>query len=385
MKLIQFTRILDQSSGIGRVASELNNKLTDNGHEVINYCIYKNEEQRFDSSKVFVIPFIYIFEKYLGKWIGKAISVFLFDVLVTFISLFHRNNVKLYNGCGYNNGIQVGHSCHLQALKTKVKNGSYSWIINPLHYVCILREFFVFKILNRQFLVAISQQVKHEYINNYSFPAERIKVIPNGVDISKFKPDQSNKNLKQRLGVPFDKEIFIFVGNEFQRKGLKVILEGLAYCNKENLSMMTLLIISRDNPDEYIKQAKQVGIYEYCNFLGEIKDVSPYFNVSDFAFLMSDYEPFGLVGIEAMASGNILLSTGVDGISDYLVDNVNGYITLRTPEDVSRIVSQCINLESDVKCNMLMNAYTTAQSYSWDKIALQYSEVLEQYKQEYCK
>lgn len=151
MKLIQFTRILDQSSGIGRVASELNTTLKKNGHDVINYCIYKNEKQDFGKGKVIVIPVVYKIEKYLGKWLGKAISVFLFDIITSILSLAHRKDVKLYNGCGYNNGIQVGHSCHLQALKTKVNNGSFSWIINPLHYTCILREFIVFKILKRNF------------------------------------------------------------------------------------------------------------------------------------------------------------------------------------------------------------------------------------------
>lgn len=102
-----------------------------------------------------------------------------------------------------------------------------------MHYTCILREFIVFKILKRQFLVAISQKVKHEFITNYSFPSERIKVIPNGVDVSKFKPEQLNRDLKQRLGIPFDKKIFIFVGNEFQRKGLKIILNGIAHCDKK--------------------------------------------------------------------------------------------------------------------------------------------------------
>lgn len=249
-----------------------------------------------------------------------------------------------------------------------------------MHYTCILREFIVFKILKRQFLVAISQKVKHEFITNYSFPSERIKVIPNGVDVSKFKPEQLNRDLKQRLGIPFDKKIFIFVGNEFQRKGLKIILNGIAHCDKKSLENITLLIISRDNPDEYIKQAKKIGIYDICIFLGEIKDVSPYFNISDFAFLMSDYEPFGLVGIEAMASGNILLSTGVDGIADYLIDGENGYITPRTSEHVTHVVTQCLNLEVDVKNNMLINAYNTAQSYAWDKIALEYSEVISKYK-----
>ncbi|HGN9454688.1 TPA: glycosyltransferase family 4 protein [Klebsiella pneumoniae] len=385
MKLIQFTRILDQSSGIGRVASELNTTLKKNGHDVINYCIYKNEKQDFGKGKVIVIPVVYKIEKYLGKWLGKAISVFLFDIITSILSLAHRKDVKLYNGCGYNNGIQVGHSCHLQALKTKVNNGSFSWIINPLHYTCILREFIVFKILKRHFLVAISQKVKHEFITNYSFPSERIKVIPNGVDVSKFKPEQLNRDLKQRLGIPFDKKIFIFVGNEFQRKGLKIILNGIAHCDKKSLENITLLIISRDNPDEYIKHAKKIGIYDICIFLGEIKDVSPYFNISDFAFLMSDYEPFGLVGIEAMASGNILLSTGVDGIADYLIDGENGYITPRTSEHVTHVVTQCLNLEVDVKNNMLINAYNTAQSYAWDKIALEYSEVISKYKKEYCK
>lgn len=385
MKLIQFTRILEQSSGIGRVASELNNKLAKNGYEIINYCIYKNEKQDFMDGRVIVIPMIYLFEKFLGKWLGKAISVFLFDIFVTLISMYHKNDVKLYNGCGYSNGIQVGHSCHLQALKIKVKSGSYGWIFNPLHYACITREFIAFKLLRRQFLVAISQKVKHEFIANYNVQPDRIKVISNGVDLYKFKPEQNNFIKKQQLGIPQNKIIFIFVGNEFQRKGLKVILDGLALCEKKILSMISVLVIGREKPDDFIKYSKDIGISESCIFLGEIKDVSEYFNVSDFAFLMSDYEPFGLVGIEAMASGNILISTGVDGIADYLLDKKNGFITHREASDIKKTVTLCTTIGQESKSEMIKNSCFTAQSYSWEKISLQYAEVIKQYQCEYHK
>ena len=50
-----------------------------------------------------------------------------------------------------------------------------------------------------------------------------------------------------------------------------------------------------------------------------------------------------------------------------------------------KVIETLSNLEVDVKNNMLINAYNTAQSYAWDKIALEYSEVISKYKKEYCK
>ena len=77
-------------------------------------------------------------------------------------------------------------------------------------------------------IIAISQMVKEDILENYKCPHEKISVVYNGVDLDRFHPGNKNiyrKSIRKQLGIPENSVLILFVGSGFERKGLQFLLQ----------------------------------------------------------------------------------------------------------------------------------------------------------------
>jgi UDP-glucose:(heptosyl)LPS alpha-1,3-glucosyltransferase len=90
----------------------------------------------------------------------------------------------------------------------------------------------VFDPRNTRHVIANSAMVKQEIIEQFAFPAERIHLVPNGVDVVRF---QSGERFKTRaqFGIQDDELLLLFVGSGWERKGLKFLLRAMQALKKE--------------------------------------------------------------------------------------------------------------------------------------------------------
>jgi UDP-glucose:(heptosyl)LPS alpha-1,3-glucosyltransferase len=138
---------------------------------------------------------------------------------------------------------------------------------------------------------------------HYDFPAERIHHIPNGVDLDRFDPGARalyHPALRARLGVPDDRQVALFVGSGFARKGLLYAMRALARLGGET----ELWVVGKDSRTRSFQAtAERLGLGRRVRFVGPQDDVLPWYGAADIAVLPSIYEPFGTVALEAMACG----------------------------------------------------------------------------------
>ena len=163
--------------------------------------------------------------------------------------------------------------------------------------------------------------VKNEILSYYNVDPSKIEVIHNGVEWQEMQRpfDESFRNkilLENELGLPSDVFHFLFIGHNFERKGLGELLQALSLLKDKNFYIS--VIGSDKNSLKYQQKAAELGLSSRVTFFGERKDVLKYYQIADCLVIPSHYDPFANVTIEALAMGLSVISSKYNGASEIL-------------------------------------------------------------------
>ena len=167
-------------------------------------------------------------------------------------------------------------------------------------------------------IIAISNAAKSLLVS-LGVPEERIAVIPLGVDTSFFRTADAGPGLREQLGLE-DSTVVLFVGRMEDVKGVDVLLEAFSLLRKNDDSLCLVLVGGGAQKPRYEALASHLGITSGVRFVGSVtREALPsYLDVADIFVLPSLKEPFGLVGLEAMAKGKPVVASAVGGIPDFV-------------------------------------------------------------------
>ena len=274
--------------------------------------------------------------------------------------------------------VVVVHAVNAENLEIKKAAGQWRWLLNPIHAWVALRDYWMIGHLRYKRYIAVSRRVSQELVKHYNVPESRIRVISNGVDVDRFKPDTSaRRQIREDFGIPQEAPLLLFVGHEFNRKGLAHLIDAMERLGPE----FHLLVVGSDNQAPYRAMAKvSAGRIVYA---GEQKNVERFFAAADAFVFPTSYETFSLVCMEAMASGLAVFATPVGGIEEYLKDGRNGMMITQDGADIAQKV-EAVFQNDTLAAQLRAAARGAAENYSWDNIARQYidllSEILEERK-----
>ncbi len=287
------------------------------------------------------------------------------------IDIIHSNGVESL----FCNVVTM-HSCH-RAWVDHYKSWSIAKnikaILNPVNRVVLQLEKKVVE-KGSKIIISVSEGVKREILRYYNVPEEKIVVISNGVDLEEFKPNrEKRKKIRKKLKIDENEIVLMFSGHEFERKGLRFIIEALPMI-KDNVR---LLVIGRDNPELYKKLAQRLGVLDKIIFAGFVSDITEYYAASDIFVFPTAYEAFSLATLEAVASGLPILATKVNGTEELIMESYNGFFIKRDPKDIAEKINILVE-DENLRKQMSRNARKTAEKYSWDEVARRTLEVYEE-------
>ncbi|OGG02484.1 hypothetical protein A2W14_01640 [Candidatus Gottesmanbacteria bacterium RBG_16_37_8] len=236
---------------------------------------------------------------------------------------------------------------------------------------------------NCDVLVSSTQLEKKDLVDYYKANPEKISVINPGVDHQLFAPGGKNYS-REKLKLPLDKKIILFVGRIDPVKGLNLLLEAIfriTEIDPQFKNNYQVLLIGGDIESRNYWQNK--NIKDIINFL-KVKDLEccikflgsrshsdlPYFySAADLVVLPSVYESFGLVILEAMACGAAVLASKVGGLKYLIKDNING--SLFKSGDIRQLSDKIVTLLKDnpKRQELGLSAYRDSLFYSWEKHA----------------
>lgn len=190
------------------------------------------------------------------------------------------------------------------------------------------------------YLIAPNPWEKKQMISFNLVKPAKIKVIPCGVDLKLFKPMPMAK-AKKFLGLSQDKKFILFVGRIDAIKGIDVLIKAFDYLIRKHLESakdLGLIIIGgevdiniREENQEWQRLRKMVmnmGLQECIAFWGpQRQDLLPFFySAAQALILPSRYESFGMVALEAMACGTIVIASRVGGLPFTIEDGQDGFL-----------------------------------------------------------
>lgn len=251
-------------------------------------------------------------------------------------------------------------------------NSAFVKYANPVVLFRILRERFVFGRVEN--IIAVSKLTLNEVLPLAS-ASTKCHVINNGVNTEKFIPlSQSRRTVgRQKLGFQDNDFLILFVGHEFKRKGLTVLLDALAELPER---AKAVVVGGRgDNLGSYQKLSNELGLRERVCFLGTQVSVWEIYGSCELFVLPSEYETFALVGLEALSCGIPILMPRIGGIPEYLSDGENGFFINSDPSELRRLISKLLD-DTDLYDKLKRGARSSARKHDWAIVAEKYESFL---------
>ena len=223
----------------------------------------------------------------------------------------------------------------------------------------------------------------------YKASANKIVVIPPGVDVCHFYPIPADE-AKMYIGLKPDDHMILFVGRIEPLKGVDTLIQAMSCLELEDSHRVHLAIIGGDpsaSPQEM--SAEMARLQKLCDdlcvgqtvvFLGKRdQDKLPYYySAAELLVMPSHYESFGMVALEAMACGTPVIASEVGGLAYLVRDGETGFtVPDQEPEVLTEKITWLLN-NHELHSTMSARAVEYAQDYAWEKVAKQ---ILNQYEE----
>jgi D-inositol-3-phosphate glycosyltransferase len=222
-------------------------------------------------------------------------------------------------------------------------------------------------------ILAGTGREKRHLTELYGTLPQRIQVVPCGVDLERFQPAAQLES-RARLGFHQPERLILYVGRFDPIKGVDRLLAAAARLRRA-VPLRVVLVGGgeEDAPEVRALRAlcSELSLEDCVTFAGRRShgDLPDYYRAADVLVLPSYYESFGLVVLEALASGTPVVATRVGAVEDIVRNGVNGWVVSdNTPESLAEGVRQV--LEQQGSQRMMADAIrATIEDYDWNFVA----------------
>jgi glycosyltransferase involved in cell wall biosynthesis len=199
---------------------------------------------------------------------------------------------------------------------------------------------------NANLVVTISNYSLAKIQKHYGIEQSKVRIVPNGVDVKKFKPMEDATAVKRQFGLG-NEPCVLFVGSLITRKGLPFLLEAAKIIVKENAD--TKFVIVGDGPlrNQLTVSLESANLSDNFKFLGNLKEdtLSAVYNCAEVFVLPSIQEGQGIVLLEAQASGKPVVAFDIGGVNETVRNGETGLLVKQGSSD--KLADALLHLLSD--------------------------------------
>jgi UDP-glucose:(heptosyl)LPS alpha-1,3-glucosyltransferase len=216
--------------------------------------------------------------------------------------------------------LRAGNGVHAAYLNLRSQSEGFlkrlSFKVNPLHKLLLQIEKEAFEQKSLEAIFTNSHMVKEQISEHYAVDQKKIHVVHNGVQWHEMQGHfdawpQGKSEQCRSLGLDPSLFHFLFVGHNYRRKGLSLLLEALTLLKALPFH---LTVIGKDKNSALFKaEAEKLGLGKKVSFFGPRKDVIAFYQMADALVIPSLYDPFANVTVEALAMGLFVVSSLSNG------------------------------------------------------------------------
>src|SRR3954452_21564670 len=229
---------------------------------------------------------------------------------------------------------------------------------------------------NAGHIVVCSHYMRGHVADVYGLEEERIDVISNGIDPDDLQPVEDLDALRRRFAAP-DERLVLLVGRLVYEKGFQLALEALPGVIRRLGNVRFLVAGSGTHEAELKKQAEKLGLREHGTFMGWIGDdmLHSLYRIADLTVVPSIYEPFGLVALEAMASGCPCIVADTGGLREVVPNRDVGLrFRAESPRSLAHWVARVLS-DDELRDRLVVEASEHVLRFDWADIAQQTAEL----------
>jgi glycogen synthase len=227
-------------------------------------------------------------------------------------------------------------------------------------------------------VITCSHYMRGHVADIYGLEESRITVIPNGIDPLDLQPVDDLDALRARFAAP-EERLVLLVGRLVYEKGFQLALEALPGLIERLGNVRFLVAGSGTHESELQRLAGELGLIEHGTFLGWIGDdvLHSLYRIADLCVVPSIYEPFGLVALEAMASGCPCIVADTGGLREVVPSaDVGLRFRARDSRSLAGMVEKVL-IDEELRERLVSEASEHVLRFDWGDIARQTAGVYE--------
>ncbi len=319
-----------KSGGVERYLELLSAHLADAGHEPVVVCRSHAEPHHAGVEFVRLRPLSLGGAARLWNFAGaveRHVAAADYDLVYALGRTWTHDAIRLGGGC-HATYLELAHDATRTPLERLIRKGERK------QRVQLELERRALAPGNYARVITNSELVKRDAMERHAIPEDKVSVIHNGADTTRFTPalrTGPGRELRASLGWNGDEEVLLFLGTGYGRKGLDLVLEGAARLAPDRPGLRLLVVGFDSAQPRYEARAAELGIRERCAFLGGRTDAEVCFAAADVYALPTRYDPFANSTIEALASGLPTITTRTNGGCEVIDEGVDGSVLCETP------------------------------------------------------
>ena len=255
------------------------------------------------------------------------------------INVLHSHNVRA-NIHARVAGKRAGVPARVSTIHNSVYHYDVPWLNQRLY---ALAERLTLRWCDR--VIAVSEGIAQELRSRYGLPADRITVVPNGVDPERLQARVSREEVRAKAAVPPQATVLLQVGRLTPQKGFDVLFKAVAGIAGRFPDLVVLVVGEGPLRAELEGLARQLQITPAVRFLGHREDVADLLNAADLVTLASRSEGMPYTLLEAMGCGRAVVATRIGGIEEVIKEE--GTALLVPTEDPEALAGAIVELLDD--------------------------------------
>ncbi len=229
-------------------------------------------------------------------------------------------------------------------------------------------------------VVTCSRYMRSHLVTVFGLDARRITAIPNGIDPTALEPVHDDLGaLRARYARPGER-LVLLVGRLVYEKGFHVALDALAPLVKRPVGVRFVVAGTGSAEAELRRQSWRLGMHRHGTFLGWVGDdmLHSLYRIADLCIVPSIYEPFGIVALEAMASGCLCVVADTGGLREVVPGD--GTVGLRFPSRDSSALQEILTTvltDERLRAQLVAEAREHVLRFDWGDVARETMAVYE--------
>ena len=220
---------------------------------------------------------------------------------------------------------------------------------------------------NATLIVTVSKYSSEKTVQFYDADKAKIRIVPNGVDLQRFKPSESCESIKRQIGID-SKLCVLFVGRLIPRKGLPFLIEAAKHIVKEFKETIFVIVGNGPLKNHLRAYLEEINLSGNFVFLGDVNEnvLPALYNCADVFALPSIQEGQGIALLEAQATAKPVVAFDVGGVSEAMVDKETGLLVKPDSRELADAILKLLPSWSLREKMGVKGREFVSNNFSWD-------------------